>query len=143
MPGLPNGPQNAQDFIRALKAPFDPPQPGGPLKIDIARLAWDNAQLYVPNKSEAIVEWLLSRLLKDKSKARYVHLVSLWSPSFRLGRPRSCSSFPAMYALSYVIASVSISRTWAACSLSLCPRHSELLRVPSRLGRMGPSILLF
>ncbi len=72
MPGLQNAPQNAQDFIRALKASSDPPQPGGPLKIDIARLAWDDAQLYVPNKSEAIVEWLLSRLLKEKSRARYV-----------------------------------------------------------------------
>ncbi|TFK90203.1 hypothetical protein K466DRAFT_574360 [Polyporus arcularius HHB13444] len=70
MPGLQNAPQNAQDFIRALKASSDPPQPGGPFKIDIARLAWDDAQLYVPNKSEAIVEWLLSRLLKEKSRAR-------------------------------------------------------------------------
>ncbi|KAI0639184.1 Urb2/Npa2 family-domain-containing protein [Trametes polyzona] len=65
-----SGPQNAQDFIRALKAPSDPPHPGGPLKIDIATDAWANAQLYVPNKAEAIVEWILTRLLKDKSKDR-------------------------------------------------------------------------
>ncbi|RPD63168.1 hypothetical protein L227DRAFT_573006 [Lentinus tigrinus ALCF2SS1-6] len=70
MPELQNGPQNAQDFIRALKASSDPPQPDGPLKIDIARHAWDNAQLYVPNKSEAIAEWLLSRMLKEKSSPR-------------------------------------------------------------------------
>ena len=61
---------NAQDFIRALKAPSDPPQAGGPLKIDIARQAWDDAHLYVPNKAEAIVDWVLARLLKDRSKER-------------------------------------------------------------------------
>ncbi|KAI0374393.1 hypothetical protein BV20DRAFT_977085 [Pilatotrama ljubarskyi] len=64
------GPQNAQDFIRALKAASDPPHVGGPLKIDIAREAWENTHLYVPNKAEAIVEWLLTRLLKDKSRDR-------------------------------------------------------------------------
>ncbi|OSD05999.1 hypothetical protein PYCCODRAFT_1431820 [Trametes coccinea BRFM310] len=64
------GPRNAQDFIRALKASSDPPHVGGPLKIDIARDAWQDTQLYVPNKAEAIVEWLLTRLLKDKSKDR-------------------------------------------------------------------------
>ncbi len=64
------GPQNAQDFIRALKASSDPPHAGGPFKVEIARQAWDNQLLYVPNKAEAIVDWLLSRLLKDKSKDR-------------------------------------------------------------------------
>ncbi|KAI0670121.1 Urb2/Npa2 family-domain-containing protein [Trametes maxima] len=64
------GPQNAQDFIRALKASSDPPQVGGPLKIDIAREAWENTRLYVPNKAEAIVEWILTRLLKDKARDR-------------------------------------------------------------------------
>ncbi|KAI9066632.1 hypothetical protein FKP32DRAFT_1589329 [Trametes sanguinea] len=64
------GPRNAQDFIRALKASSDPPHVGEPLKIDIAREAWQDTQLYVPNKAEAIVEWLLTRLLKDKSKDR-------------------------------------------------------------------------
>ncbi|KAI0824124.1 Urb2/Npa2 family-domain-containing protein [Trametes gibbosa] len=65
-----SGLQNAQDFIRALKASSDPPHAGGPLKIDIAAEAWANAALYVPNKAEAIVEWILTRLLKDKSKDR-------------------------------------------------------------------------
>ncbi|KAH9921960.1 Urb2/Npa2 family-domain-containing protein [Epithele typhae] len=66
-----SGPQNAQDFIRALKAATDPPQAGGPLKIEIARQAWDNTSMYVPNKAEAIVEWLLSIMLKDKSRPPY------------------------------------------------------------------------
>ncbi|TBU64845.1 Urb2/Npa2 family-domain-containing protein [Dichomitus squalens] len=64
------GLQNAQDFIRALKAPSDPPHEGGPLKIDIARQAWEDSLLYVPNKAEAISDWLLSRLLKDRSRER-------------------------------------------------------------------------
>ena len=64
-------PQNAQDFIRALKASSDPPHAGGPSKVDIARQAWDDALLYVPNKAEAISDWLFSRLLKDKSRERY------------------------------------------------------------------------
>ena len=68
---------NAQDFIRALKASADPPQVGGPFKIEIARQAWDSPSLYVPNKAEAIAEWLLSTLLKDKSRRPYVVLFSL------------------------------------------------------------------
>lgn len=71
------GPQNAQDFIRALKASSDPPHVGGPSKIDIAREAWENNHLYVPNKAEAIVEWLLTRLLKDRARDRYDFLAPL------------------------------------------------------------------
>ena len=54
------------DFVRALRAPADPPQPGGPAKVQIARDVWHNSSLYVPNKGEVIAEFLLSRLLKDK-----------------------------------------------------------------------------
>lgn len=61
-------PQSAQEFIRTLKAPSDPPQPDGTLKIDIARNAWADTKFYVPNKEEVIAEWVLTRLLKDKSK---------------------------------------------------------------------------
>ncbi|KAI0343910.1 hypothetical protein BDW22DRAFT_1473650 [Trametopsis cervina] len=57
---------SAQDFIRALKASSDPPQPGGPSKLEIARKTWDDESLYVPNKQENIVEWILTRLLKEK-----------------------------------------------------------------------------
>ena len=60
--------QSAQDFIRALRAPADPPHPGGPDKVQIARDVWNNPRLYVPNKAEAIAEWLLARLLKDKDR---------------------------------------------------------------------------
>ncbi|OBZ79665.1 hypothetical protein A0H81_00560 [Grifola frondosa] len=64
------GPQSAQEFIRALKAPADPPHAGGPFKIVIARKAWDDPSLYIINKAEVIVEWILTRLLKEKSKER-------------------------------------------------------------------------
>lgn len=60
--------QSAQEFIRALRAPSDPPHAGGPYKVELAQQAWDNASFYIPNKGEVIVDWLLTRLLKDKAK---------------------------------------------------------------------------
>jgi hypothetical protein len=62
------GEDYCQSFVRALKAPTDPPRPAGPLKIEIARGVWDTSSFYVPNKGELIVDWILARLLKDKSK---------------------------------------------------------------------------
>lgn len=60
--------RSAQDFIRALKAPADPPQPEGPSKIEIATAAWSDSSFYIPNKDEVITDWALTRLLKDKDK---------------------------------------------------------------------------
>ncbi|KAJ7492845.1 Urb2/Npa2 family-domain-containing protein [Mycena latifolia] len=57
----------SQAVYHALKAPSDPPTPGGPLKIQIASSAWADKSLYMPNKGEVIVEWVLTRLLKDKA----------------------------------------------------------------------------
>ncbi|KAI0085622.1 Urb2/Npa2 family-domain-containing protein [Irpex rosettiformis] len=57
---------SAQEFIRALKASSDPPQPGGPTKLELAIGTWHDKSLLVPNKEENIVEWLLTRLLKEK-----------------------------------------------------------------------------
>jgi hypothetical protein len=59
---------DSQAFVRALKSPSDPPQSEGPPKIEIAREAWDNTSFYVPNKGEVVVDWLLTKLLKDKAK---------------------------------------------------------------------------
>ena len=67
--------QSSQSFVRALKAPSDPPQPDGPHKVEIAREAWDDTSFYVPSKEEVIVDWLLTKLLKDKAK-EYVLKVS-------------------------------------------------------------------
>lgn len=63
---------SAQEFIKALKAPLDPPQADGPPKIAIAGNAWHNGTVYIPNKEEAIVDWILTRLLKEKDKERCV-----------------------------------------------------------------------
>ncbi|KAG1757888.1 hypothetical protein EDB19DRAFT_1822830 [Suillus lakei] len=60
-------PLSAQSFVRLLKAPTDPPNPESPPKIQIACAAWDDATLHIPNKHELIAEFILTRLLKDKS----------------------------------------------------------------------------
>ncbi|SJL05929.1 uncharacterized protein ARMOST_09265 [Armillaria ostoyae] len=60
---------SSQGFVRALKNSSDPPSPEGPLKIEIARQAWDNKAFYVPRKEEVIADWVLTRLLKEKSTA--------------------------------------------------------------------------
>ncbi|KAG6902814.1 hypothetical protein C0995_011301 [Termitomyces sp. Mi166 len=55
-----------QAFIRALKAPSDPPVQGGQLKIEIARQVWDDLSFLVPNKAEVVVDWILGKFLKEK-----------------------------------------------------------------------------
>jgi hypothetical protein len=54
------------DFARALKASTDPPTIGGPSKLEIAKNAWYNKSLYLPNKAEVICDWLLVKFLKEK-----------------------------------------------------------------------------
>lgn len=63
-----------QDLVRALKAPSDPPQPGGLSKIDIAWTAWtsDHLQLRLTRKHELVAEFVLGRLLKEKETHEYV-----------------------------------------------------------------------
>ncbi|CAE6472618.1 unnamed protein product [Rhizoctonia solani] len=56
---------SSQEFIRALKAPKDPPRPGGIRKIDLARQAWELETLFIPSKAEVIVEWVLQSLLAN------------------------------------------------------------------------------
>ncbi|KAG7450276.1 uncharacterized protein BT62DRAFT_962067 [Guyanagaster necrorhizus] len=60
---------SSQDFVRALKSSSDPPFPEGPPKIEIAKQAWDNKAFYVPRKEEVIADWVLIRLLKEKTTA--------------------------------------------------------------------------
>jgi len=59
---------SAQNFVRALRAPTDPPRQGGPLKIDLASTAWHETSFHVPRKAETILEWCLTRLLKDGTR---------------------------------------------------------------------------
>jgi hypothetical protein len=61
--------ESSQNFARALKAQSDPPNPGEPSKIEIARQAWEDGSFKVTNKAEATVEFILNRLLKDKAKS--------------------------------------------------------------------------
>ncbi|KAI0034913.1 Urb2/Npa2 family-domain-containing protein [Vararia minispora EC-137] len=59
-----------QNFIRALRAPSDPPKMGGPLKIEIARQTWNDTENNVPSKAETITEFILTNLLKERDKQR-------------------------------------------------------------------------
>jgi hypothetical protein len=68
-----------QEFVRALKSVSDPPIPEGPSKLEIAIQAWEDASFYVPRKAEVIVDWILSRLLKDKSRAPCASHLSLYN----------------------------------------------------------------
>jgi hypothetical protein len=63
---------SSQSFVRALKAPSDPPYPDGPLKIEIARRGWDDTTLYLPNKGELIVEWVLTAFLRARGSDVWV-----------------------------------------------------------------------
>lgn len=77
---------SSQDFVRALKAPADPPQNGGPTKIDIALKVWNDHSFYVPNKDEIIGDWLLTKFHKGKEQDV---LVDLPRPSLR----RRCNCY--------------------------------------------------
>lgn len=59
---------SVQSFVRALRAPTDPPRSGDPPKIDIASEAWCTTSFCVPRKAEIILEWCLTRLLKDGTR---------------------------------------------------------------------------
>ncbi|KAF9073753.1 Urb2/Npa2 family-domain-containing protein, partial [Rhodocollybia butyracea] len=56
---------SSQNFVRALKASSDPPNPAGPSKVEIARAAWDQRSFYAPRKAEVIVDLVLQRFLKN------------------------------------------------------------------------------
>lgn len=56
---------SAHAFIRALKAPSDPPPSESQTKVELARAAWNTPALYIPSKAEVLVDWLLSQLLKN------------------------------------------------------------------------------
>ncbi|KAJ3870156.1 Urb2/Npa2 family-domain-containing protein [Lentinula novae-zelandiae] len=56
---------SSQSFVRALKASSDPPDTGGPLKIEIARAAWDQQSFHAPRKAEVIVDLILNRFVKS------------------------------------------------------------------------------
>lgn len=61
--------QSSQKFVRALKAPTDPPSGAGPTKFEIAREAWDTPCFRAPNKEEVITEWILGKFAKERSRS--------------------------------------------------------------------------
>jgi len=67
--------QTTQDFVKALKSSSDPPAPGGPTKIEIARTSWDDSSLYAPRKGEVIADWILGVFSKEKDR-RWVFIIS-------------------------------------------------------------------
>ncbi|KAJ3919471.1 Urb2/Npa2 family-domain-containing protein [Lentinula edodes] len=56
---------SSQSFVRALKASSDPPNTGGPSKIEIARAAWVLQSFHAPRKAEVIVDLILNRFVKS------------------------------------------------------------------------------
>jgi hypothetical protein len=73
--------ESSQDLVRALRSASDPPTAGGPLKIEIAQSAWNNASFYVPSKAELIADWVLAKLLKEKGKEVCVEALSTFTLS--------------------------------------------------------------
>ncbi|KZT61086.1 hypothetical protein CALCODRAFT_59305 [Calocera cornea HHB12733] len=61
---------SSEAFIRALRAPHDPPTSSSPCKVELAMSAWAARDLYIPGKAELIADWALTRLLKDRSNKR-------------------------------------------------------------------------
>ncbi|KIK71275.1 hypothetical protein GYMLUDRAFT_254519 [Collybiopsis luxurians FD-317 M1] len=57
---------SSQNFVRALKANSDPPSPESPSKIEIARAAWNQKSFYAPRKAELIVDFILTRFIKNE-----------------------------------------------------------------------------
>ncbi|KAL1691939.1 hypothetical protein GGG16DRAFT_52547 [Schizophyllum commune] len=69
--------KTAQDFVRALKAPNDPPSAGLPRKVQIAREGWDDQAFHVPNKAELIVDWLHGRFQKERNQPSFSDVCSV------------------------------------------------------------------
>ncbi|KAL0950897.1 hypothetical protein HGRIS_007656 [Hohenbuehelia grisea] len=89
--------QSPQEFARALKSSADPPQPGGPSKIEIAATAWHNAGFDFPGKRDIIVEWILTRFLKGGQQKSLPHpLVDLryWELLWHIMSPSTGTSQP-------------------------------------------------
>ena len=62
--------KSSHTIIKALKGAKDPPGSSTFSKIEIARNAWEDAELRFPNKDEFVVDWLLSNFVKDRENTR-------------------------------------------------------------------------
>ncbi|KDQ63876.1 hypothetical protein JAAARDRAFT_54067 [Jaapia argillacea MUCL 33604] len=73
-----NWKQSPQAFVRALKAPNDPPHPDHPFKIEIAKSGWDDVEFAVPNKALLVLEWILATF-KSKLAQQVIVDVRYWA----------------------------------------------------------------
>ncbi|KAL5495654.1 hypothetical protein ACEPAI_1117 [Sanghuangporus weigelae] len=60
---------SSYSVIKALKGPEDLPASGGPLKIEIARKAWESNNIHFPSKDEVLAEWILTSFIKHGKDA--------------------------------------------------------------------------
>ena len=64
---LPSHLSSAHALVKALKAAKDPPISGGPSKLEIAQLAVNAFDLYLPNKDHIVSEWILDTWTRSKA----------------------------------------------------------------------------
>lgn len=65
-------PSGVAALAAALRAPDDPPTPGGPSKIDIAERAWATSAYVIPRKAQFFLDALLDRLHRARDDVRFV-----------------------------------------------------------------------
>lgn len=53
-------------LIKALKAPQDPPTPGGERKVALAAAAWADPSLLVPRKADVVRDFVLEQWTRCK-----------------------------------------------------------------------------
>ncbi|KAJ3815023.1 Urb2/Npa2 family-domain-containing protein [Lentinula aff. lateritia] len=83
---------SSQSFVRALKASSDPPNIGGPSKIEISRAAWDQQSFHAPRKAEVIVELILNRFVKSHELQSVTDIASWQLLSDIITPPRSTTT---------------------------------------------------
>ena len=65
-------PSGIAALAAALRAPDDPPTPGGPSKIELAERAWATSEYIIPRKAQFFLDALLDRLNRARDDVRSV-----------------------------------------------------------------------
>jgi hypothetical protein len=63
---LPDYLLSAHALVKALKASRDPPQDGGPTKLEIAIKAIHEEDTYLPNKKQIVLDFILDAWSRSK-----------------------------------------------------------------------------
>jgi hypothetical protein len=143
---------SAQEFVRALKLQSDPQT-----KLELARKTWDDSSFLVPNKEENIVEWILTRLLKEKDATRQVQACDLFlhPRTFQLTHTTTVQDFESVagsarlalakrHTPSFVQTDIHLTHVPATTHMASTPPQSHPNRPHSRsLSRPRESRLLF